>query len=92
MKLLRSSLGLLVFGSVNAARPVVPAKKKIHRDGFPSLASRRSLSMRGGDLGPINSKSLAYTLSALGAGDTFFGILAPISSMKWFGVDIDSGR
>jgi hypothetical protein len=80
-------LACLLFDSTPAAGCVVLGLK--HRD--KAKANLRAVSVRGGDLGQIKSKNLAELLSALAAADAVCGVLAPISAMKWFGLDINKG-
>ena len=85
MKLLRLFLAFLLFDSARAAVPFVQGQKRHVK------TMRSALSIRGGDLGQIKSKTLAQILSGLAAGDAACCILAPVSSMKWFGVDVERG-
>jgi len=87
----------LLFGGTRASLPIVrpDAQHRTKRNVNSMKARRRSaliVSLRGGDLGAhIKSKTLAQILSGLAAGDALCGLFAPISSMKWFGVDIEKG-
>lgn len=65
----------------------MPHQKAKH--GNPALKRALSVS-RGGDLGSLSGKTLAQTLAALAGCDAVAGALAPITSMAWFGVDIES--
>ena len=76
----------LAFCSTEAALPVVPRKAKHSIQSF-----KRTLDIRGGDLGPLKSKILAQTFAALASCDALAGAIAPITSMACFGVDIESG-
>lgn len=78
-------LACLLFDSTRAAGCVVLGQKNRGK------TMQRALSVRGGDLGQIKSKNLAELLSALAACDAICGVLAPISAMKWFGLDIENG-
>lgn len=79
---------LLLHGT-QAALPVIPKRANKPRRNSPLL--KRTLEVRGGDLGPLSGKTLAQTFSALASCDAIAGALAPITSMAWFGVDIESG-
>lgn len=75
-----------LFHSSHAALPVVPGKAKTR-----SQTLQRTLNVRGGDLGSLSGKMLAQSLAALASCDAIAGALAPLTTMSWFGVDIESG-
>jgi hypothetical protein len=58
-------------------RPIITAKQQ-----------QRVLQLRGGDLGPIQGKTLAKVFSACASCDAFCGALFPQTSMRWFGIYI----
>lgn len=43
---------------------------------------------RGGDLGPLSGTKLAITVGSLAGVDALFGSVAPITSLKWLGIDM----
>lgn len=49
------------------------------------------IAIRGGDLGPIDGKTLAKTFSLLSGCDAICGTLVPRTSMRWFGIPIAKG-
>lgn len=87
MKCISILLSYMLFHSSEAALPVSPTKTKTRSPAFKRVLQVN----RGGDLGPIRSKTLAQTLAALASCDAIAGALAPITSMAWAGVDIESG-
>ena len=85
MKFITSLLfPLVLFHGTQASLHVIPRRAKL-RTNSPLL------NLRGGDLGPLSGKTLAHTLAALASCDAIAGALAPITSMAWCGVDIESG-
>lgn len=84
MKCTSVLLACLAFGSTEAAVPVIPGKTN-------HVSLKRALDVRGGDLGPIDSKTLAQTFCILASCDALCGALAPVTSMAWAGVEISSG-
>lgn len=85
MKWLSLVLAFLLFDSTRAAVRVVSGQK------YYDKTMHHALSVRGGDLGQVKSKTLAKVLSGLFTCDAVGGTLAPISCMKWFGVNIAKG-
>lgn len=85
MKCISLFVTCMLFYSSEAA--ISPGKAKLQSPAF-----KRALAVsRGGDLGSLSSKTLAQTLAALASCDALAGALAPVTSMAWFGVDIESG-
>lgn len=60
--------------------PTVAALKPLRDD------QKTLLRLRGGDLGPIQGKSLAKTFSSLAACNAVAGALIPRTFMQWFGI------
>ena len=85
MKWLSPFLAVILFDSTRAEVRIVPDQK------HNVIMMRHALSVRGGDLGQVKSKTLAKILSGLCACDAVGGSLAPISCMKLFGVNIAKG-
>lgn len=93
MKLIRLFLSYLACESTTSALSAF-RKSKLHSSAalHRSAALHGALSIsRGGDLGSLSGKTLAQTLAALASCDAIAGALAPVTSMAWFGVDIESG-
>lgn len=55
------------------------------------VALTRSLSVRGGDLGPISAATLAKTFGVLAVGDALTGAVAPVEVWDKFGITIEPG-
>ena len=77
-------IGLAIVGSVAAIQP--PKKTTTGVNMNAKIAS-----LRGGDLGSIDGKTLAKTFSVLAGCDAICGTLVPRTSMKWFGIPIARG-
>lgn len=56
-----------------------------------SYAQDSILNLRGGDLGPISSNTIAKTFSVLAVGDALAGTLKPIDIWGKFGVELEPG-
>lgn len=54
-------------------------------------AQDKTLQLRGGDLGPLDGKTIATTFSALAGSDAICGAIIPRTSMSWFGMQIPKG-
>ena len=79
-----ATYGIAATCSVDAIQPP-------QRSASRPAVNERIVSLRGGDLGSIDGKTLAKTFSVLAGSDAICGSLVPITSMKWFGIPIAKG-
>eukprot|EP00567_Pseudictyota_dubia_P014488 CAMPEP_0197446520 /NCGR_PEP_ID=MMETSP1175-20131217/11453_1 /TAXON_ID=1003142 /ORGANISM="Triceratium dubium, Strain CCMP147" /LENGTH=283 /DNA_ID=CAMNT_0042977653 /DNA_START=85 /DNA_END=936 /DNA_ORIENTATION=+ len=81
----------LLFFSIWAANASLrPPTPFISRNGDTTQLTR-SLSVRGGDLGPISAGELAKTFGVLAIGDAVSGAVAPVEVWEKIGVNIEKG-
>ena len=77
-------VGLAFLGTVAAIQ--APQKTTVRVD-----MDTKIISLRGGDLGSLDGKTLAKTFSVLAGCDAICGTLVPRTSMRWFGIPIAKG-
>ena len=86
--ILTSLASLLLIGTSSSTRAPAPFALKKTK----SVPKERILNIRGGDLGPISSNTVAKTFSVLAAGDAIAGTIAPVEVWKRCGIEIEPGK
>ncbi|KAL3804026.1 hypothetical protein HJC23_006417 [Cyclotella cryptica] len=85
--LLLSTQSSAIEASTHASRTPTQFAKSSNK----STSVHSILKVRGGDVGPVSSKTLAKTFSVLAAGDALAGTIKPVEVWGKFGIQVEPG-